>query len=108
MVKFENFLIIGISDLNGVEVGDADLAATKLKHANATPFHRNQKWKPKGTKGLITPHTDGFIAKNIRMHKFYAGMTLIETCSECYHFKKWNNGGSEYNIEELYVDPTTT
>jgi len=35
-------------------------------------------------------------------------MVLVETCSECYHFKKWNNGGAEYNFENIYVDPTST
>lgn len=31
-------------------------------------------------------------------------MTLLESCSECWHFEVWNNGGAETILENVSID----
>lgn len=45
------------------------------------------------SRGIITPRTDGFLASGVDFHNFYDAMIPFESCSECYHFKKWVQGG---------------
>lgn len=96
---FDNFLIVGISNGNG---------ATREEHRETKPLHLNQGWSPKGSKGIITPRTVGWRANDIKFYNFYEGMTIVDSCSECFHMKKWNNGGAEATFENIYLDSSTT
>ena len=62
-------------------------------------MHENQKYTPTMSKGIIMPHTDGFHAEDFRFYDFPEGTALIETCSECYHNKKWHNKGNINSVE---------
>lgn len=45
------------------------------------------------TRGLITPRTDGFSVENVHFENFEKTMTVFKSCSFCFHFKKWVQGG---------------
>ncbi|KAL4508253.1 hypothetical protein ABPG72_003557 [Tetrahymena utriculariae] len=45
------------------------------------------------TRGLITPRTDGFRVENTHFANFDNKMTVFKSCSFCWHFKKWVQGG---------------
>lgn len=45
------------------------------------------------TRGLITPRTDGFKVENVHFANFDKTMTVFKSCSFCFHFKKWVQGG---------------
>ncbi|EAR99597.2 IPT/TIG domain protein (macronuclear) [Tetrahymena thermophila SB210] len=45
------------------------------------------------TRGLITPRTDGFRVESTHFANFDKKMTVFKSCSFCWHFKKWVQGG---------------
>lgn len=42
-----------------------------------------------GSRALVVPRTNGFLAKNIRIHNFGSNSAIIESCSVCWSFKLW-------------------
>lgn len=51
---------------------------------NAAPlaYHLNSR-------GIITPRTDGFTAKNVQFFNFDTGMSILQSCSECQSVLLW-------------------
>jgi len=52
------------------------------------------------------PHTDGFEAEDFRFYDFPENTALLETCSECYHKKKWHNAANRNSINNFIIDAT--
>jgi len=46
-----------------------------------------------GSRGIIVPRTNGFLAKNIKLYNFGANQILVESCSQCGNSKFWVTGG---------------
>jgi hypothetical protein len=46
-----------------------------------------------GSRALVVPRTNGFLAKNIRLYNFGSNTALIESCSVCWNVKLWVQGG---------------
>ena len=42
---------------------------------------------------MVVPRTNGFLAKNIRIHNYGSNAALIESCSVCWNMKLWVTGG---------------
>ena len=42
---------------------------------------------------MVVPRTNGFLAKNIRIHNYGSNSALIESCSVCWNMKLWVQGG---------------
>jgi hypothetical protein len=75
-VKLENWIIIGKSANNNKEA----------EVLNDPDFYSKSR-------GIITPRTDKFLAEKISFHRFVDGVLPLESCSQCWHFKKWTQGG---------------
>jgi hypothetical protein len=46
-----------------------------------------------GSRAMVVPRTNGFLAKNIRIHNYGSNAALIESCSVCWNMKLWVTGG---------------
>ncbi|CAD8161606.1 unnamed protein product [Paramecium octaurelia] len=54
-----------------------------------------------GSRAIIVPRTNGFLAKNIRMFNFGNYSALIESCSTCWHDLMWVQGGKNTHFMNL-------
>ncbi|CAK78473.1 unnamed protein product (macronuclear) [Paramecium tetraurelia] len=46
-----------------------------------------------GSRAMVVPRTNGFLAKNIRIYNYGSNSALIESCSVCWNVKLWVQGG---------------
>lgn len=86
-VLLDNWIIVGKSTLNNQE-----------EEVTSDPnFYVKSR-------GIIVPRTDGFVAQKIGFNRFINGVRPLESCSECYHFKKWGQGGKEAHFKQIHYD----
>jgi len=53
------------------------------------------------------PRTDGFLVEKVAFSKFSGSHRPLQSCSECYHFKKWPQGGKETHFRQIRYDAST-
>ncbi|KAL4484526.1 hypothetical protein ABPG74_019703 [Tetrahymena malaccensis] len=58
--------------------------------------------------GLITPRTDGFKVQNVHFASFIQNMTVFKSCSFCWHFKKWVQGGKLTLFSQISYEGIST
>ncbi|KAL4508252.1 hypothetical protein ABPG72_003556 [Tetrahymena utriculariae] len=69
-VILQNSLVVGQSTGNPADVSDLQ-----------------------ATYGIITPRTDGYKVSSVHFANFIPNMTVFKSCSFCFHFLKWVQGG---------------
>jgi hypothetical protein len=70
-------------------------------NSNGNEYYANAR-------AIITPRTDGFIAKNVQIYNFDSNMTLLNSCSFCYHGKVWVTGGKNTKFQNIMVDSSAS
>lgn len=53
---------------------------------------------------MLTPRTDGFVARNVTIRNFLSDMILVEMASENQYEKLWTQGGKMATVEKLDID----
>ncbi|CAK63336.1 unnamed protein product (macronuclear) [Paramecium tetraurelia] len=60
-----------------------------------------------GSRAMVVPRTNGFLAKNIRIYNYGSNTALIESCSVCWNVKLWVQGGKNtqfFNVKAYHSD----
>ncbi|EAR87205.2 IPT/TIG domain protein (macronuclear) [Tetrahymena thermophila SB210] len=58
--------------------------------------------------GLITPRTDGFKVQSVHFANFIQNMKVFKSCSFCWHFKKWVQGGKLTLFSQITYESIST